>query len=201
MHRIGPEVVHNDRAVRRLFKEIGLGRRDVFYDLGCGQGRLCVIAASDFHVKRAVGLELNKARFEKATGIVRELGLSERVEIRHENFWDADLREATVLYDGLTETEEDLSEYEAKLQNNAKLVTLNLPLVGVLASQDHYPFYVMRFPFQKTRSASRWIKNVLGREASVSDFFEELQADREFYENRRVLKSVMRKRLESFEEK
>jgi SAM-dependent methyltransferase len=201
MNRIGPEVVHNDRAVRRLFSEIGVDRKDVFYDLGCGQGRLCIIAALEFHAKRSVGFELNKTRFNKAKSIVRKLSLSDRVEVTRKDFWKSDLREATVLYHGLTETEEDLSEYEAKIQKNAKLITLNLPLVGVLASENHYPFYVMSLPFRKTRSAPRWIENVLGKKASVDDFFEELRRDKDFWEDKRNLKSLMRKRFDSFEKK
>ncbi len=69
---------------------------DVVYDLGSGDGRIPIMAAQEFGA-RAVGIELNAKLCAESTRNAAELGLEETVRFRKENFFAADLREATVV--------------------------------------------------------------------------------------------------------
>jgi hypothetical protein len=172
-------------------------KQDVFYDLGCGRGQLCVVAVTEFGVKRAVGIELHKGRAEKAADHIERLGLSDRIEIRNEDFMESDLHDATIAYCGTYESEEDVSHFENELAPRSRFVTLFLPFVGVVPTAADYPFYLMETPFKKTRDASVWVSSVLFRRATVDDLFRELDTDREYRYDKRTLKLLMRKRLDN----
>jgi predicted RNA methylase len=162
---------------------------DVFFDLGCGRAQLCIIAVSEFGVKRAVGIERLKRRANIATKRIKSLGLQRQVEIRNEEFYDSDMSDATIAYNGLTEEHEDLTFYESSL------LTLSLPLVGVLPSSVDYPFYLMKIPFRKTRKASDWAQAVLSKRASLREFFKEIGDDPDYWNDIRTLKSLIAERF------
>ena len=168
----------------------------MFYDLGCGVGKLCTLAVQEFDVRKAVGIESHKGRVRKANERVRRLGLEDRVEIRNEDFFESDLKDATVTYYGLTEIDDDLPYFESHLTQGCRLVTLALPLVGVLPSGADYPFYLMKTPFQKTRDPSAWIEKVLFHKASIDGFYDELDNDYHYAYDKRAFKRMMRERFE-----
>src|SRR5260370_92734 len=141
---LGPDIALSNRSIREMLRLAKATRNDVFYDLGCGRAQLCITAVSEFGVKRAVGIERLKRRADKATNHVRSLGLQRRIEIRNEEFYDSDLSDATIAYNGLTEELRDLTFYESSLRRGCRLVTLSLPIVGVLANSVDYPFYLMK---------------------------------------------------------
>ncbi len=192
---IGPAVVHSNRNIRKMLSLAGASSRDVFYDLGCGRGQLCVIAASEFHVKRAVGIEKRRSRAEKARGCVRSLGLSGRIDIRNEDYCDSNLSDATIAYNGLVEQEGDLEFYSDTLKSGCRLVTLQLPLVGVIPDSQDYPFYLMRKPFRRTRSSATWISATLSKKSSTEEFVRELREDPDYRTDIRTLKSLMTRRF------
>lgn len=53
-----PWVPSRQRDLKRIFKLADLKKGQVFYDLGCGDGRM-VIYASDHYQARAIGLEIS----------------------------------------------------------------------------------------------------------------------------------------------
>jgi hypothetical protein len=195
LERLGPEDYQSNRHIRKLLSLAGAMKKDVFYDLGCGRGQLCVVAVTEFGVKRAVGIEMHSGRAAKAAAYIERLGLSNRIEIRNEDFMDSDIREATVAYCGSYEEEGDVERFEEELGAGSRLVTLFLPLVGVLPTAAEYPFYSMELPFKKTTDASKWISKVLFRKATEAEFFWELDTDREYRYDKKTLKQLMRKRL------
>lgn len=69
---------------------------EVLYDLGAGDGRIVIAAARDYGV-RAVGIELDARKAAEARANVRRAGLAHRVEIRQQDVFEADLREAGVV--------------------------------------------------------------------------------------------------------
>lgn len=93
MDRLGPEDYQSNRHIRKLLRLAGATKGDVFYDLGCGVGQLCVVAVTEFGVRKAVGIEMHHGRAEKAAARVKELGLSDRIEIRNEDFMESDIHD------------------------------------------------------------------------------------------------------------
>src|SRR5271157_4566047 len=116
MNRLGPEDYQSNRHIRKILHLARASKGDVFYDLGCGRGQLCVVAVAEFGVKRAVGIELHRGRAAKAAECIQELGLTDRIEIRNEDFMESDLGDATVVYSGLGEVEEDVEFFESNLK-------------------------------------------------------------------------------------
>ena len=163
MNRLGPEDYQSNRHIRKLLRLAGATKGDVFYDLGCGVGQLCVVAVTEFGVRKAVGIEMHQGRAEKAAARVRELGLSDRIEIRNEDFMESDIHDATIAYCGTYEAEDDVAHFDRELPKGARFVTLFLPFVGVVPTSADYPFYMMKTPFKTTRDLSFWTSKVLFR--------------------------------------
>ena len=195
MNRLGPEDYQSNRHIRKLLRLANATKSDVFYDLGCGRGQLCVVAVAEFGVKKAVGIEMHSGRAAKAAAYVEELGLSDRIEIRNEDFMDSDIHEATIVYCGHYEEEGDVDRFEKELGAGSRFVTLFLPFVGVVPTAADYPFYAMELPFRKTRDASLWISKVLFKRATAEEMYRELDTDREYRYDKRTFKHLMRKRF------
>jgi len=192
---LGPEDYQSNRHIRKLLALARATKRDVFYDLGCGRGQLCVVAVTEFRVKKAVGIEMHAGRARKAAAYVEQLGLSDRIEIRNEDFMDSDIGDATVVYCGHYEMEGDVARFERELAPGSRVVTLFLPLVGVLPTAADYPFYSMELPFRKTTDVSTWISKVLFRDASLDEMYRELDTDREYRYDKRAFGRLVKKRF------
>jgi SAM-dependent methyltransferase len=192
---LGPEDYQSNRHIRKLLKLARTSKRDVFYDLGCGRGQLCVVAVTEFGVAKAVGIEMHAGRAAKAARYVEKLGLSDRIEIRNEDFMDSDIHDATVVYCGTYEMEEDVAHFSAELPAGSRFITLFLPFVGVLPTASDYPFYSMKVPFSRTDDLQLWISKVLFRDASLKDLYGELDTDREYRYDKRTFRRLIEKRF------
>lgn len=195
MERLGPEDYQSNRHIRKLLNLAKTTKRDVFYDLGCGRGQLCVVAVTEFGVERAVGIEMHAGRAAKATAYVEKLGLSDRIEIRNEDFMDSDIHDATVVYCGTYEMEEDVAHFGAELPSGSRFVTLFLPFVGVLPTASDYPFYCMGVPFRTTTDMPLWISKVLFKDGTLEELYRELDTDREYRYDKRTFKQLVKKRF------
>ncbi|MBK9171212.1 MAG: class I SAM-dependent methyltransferase [Bryobacterales bacterium] len=79
-----------------MLKSAGLKQGEMLYDLGSGDGRVVITAASKFGAN-AVGVELNESLVKLATARIAELGLAQKASIIHGNALDTDLSEADVV--------------------------------------------------------------------------------------------------------
>ncbi len=86
-----PEVV-----IRRMLQLADVRENEIVYDLGCGDGRVLIIAAKEFGA-RAVGIEIRRDLYEQCVRRVRDLGLEDRVKVYHGNFFEYDLSDADVI--------------------------------------------------------------------------------------------------------
>jgi SAM-dependent methyltransferase len=83
-------------VVERMLELARVGKDDVVYDLGSGDGRI-VITAAQRHGARGVGIEINPVWVRDARAIAERLGVAERVSFRVEDLFTTDLRDATVV--------------------------------------------------------------------------------------------------------
>jgi SAM-dependent methyltransferase len=83
-------------VVAAMLRLAGVSPADVVYDLGSGDGRIPIAAARE-HGARGVGIELDARLIELARCNAREAGVEKQVEFREQDFFKADLREATVV--------------------------------------------------------------------------------------------------------
>jgi SAM-dependent methyltransferase len=94
--RGAPWVTTPRARVRKMLELAGVGPGDLVYDLGCGDGRILVIAARQFGA-RAVGIEIDPLRYLWCRALVSVLGLSERVQVIYGDFFKQDLSRADVV--------------------------------------------------------------------------------------------------------
>jgi cyclopropane fatty-acyl-phospholipid synthase-like methyltransferase len=97
---------------------------EVLYDLGCGDGRIVIMAAEEFGVT-SIGVDLNKRLVQEARKKVKSLDLYDRVEIIHGNLFDISLALADVVTMYLTTgaNEKVRPKLENELKPNARVIT------------------------------------------------------------------------------
>ena len=93
---LAPYVVTPQDVVEGILQLAEVGRADVVYDLGSGDGRI-VIAAARLHGARGVGFELDPALVRQAEDNARRAGVSHLVEFRVQDVLTVDLSPATVV--------------------------------------------------------------------------------------------------------
>ena len=84
------------KVVKEMLKLAEVGKNDVVYDLGSGDGRIVIAAARDFGAE-GVGVELDKALVAESVKIAKEAGVAEKVKFVEEDFFTVDLSNATVV--------------------------------------------------------------------------------------------------------
>lgn len=92
-----PYVPTPENVVMGMLELAKVGRDDIVYDLGSGDGRLVITAAQKFGAKRGVGIEINPGLVSKSNENARQAGVSDRVRFLQQDLFRADFREATVV--------------------------------------------------------------------------------------------------------
>jgi len=84
------------RVVRQMLRLAEVGPGDVVYDLGSGDGRIPITAAREFGA-RGVGIEIDPRLIGRAEANAIEAEVTERVQFRNEDLFEADFSDATVV--------------------------------------------------------------------------------------------------------
>ena len=75
-----------------------VGAKDVVYDLGCGDGRMVILAVKDFKAKSGVGIDLDPDLVKESKENAKRAGVEKKVEFRKGDVLDIkDLKEASVV--------------------------------------------------------------------------------------------------------
>ena len=91
-----PYVQTPHEVVAQMLRLAGVGRNDVVYDLGSGDGRLVIAAARDFGA-RGVGVEIDPRLVAQSVESARRAGVGDRVTFREHDLFQTDLADATVV--------------------------------------------------------------------------------------------------------
>jgi SAM-dependent methyltransferase len=70
---------------------------DILYDLGCGDGRIVVMAVQKFGAKAGTGIDIDPQRIQEALENARQAGVSDKARFIEKNLFDADIHDATVV--------------------------------------------------------------------------------------------------------
>lgn len=92
-----PFVPTSPQAVSAMLRLARLTPKDTVEDLGSGDGRLLFEAVRE-GAAAAVGYEIDGGLVRKSRAKAAKLGLQDRITVRHESFWQADLSHATVVF-------------------------------------------------------------------------------------------------------
>ena len=118
-------------VAEKMLELAGVGEGDVVYDLGCGDGRIVILAAKKFGA-RGVGIDFNPKRILESQAGAREAGVEDRVEFRLGDVLKAEFSDATVVTTYLlTRSNEKLRPLmEAQLKPGTLVVTHNYQVPG-----------------------------------------------------------------------
>ena len=85
------------KPILKILRFGGLSSDDIFYDLGCGDGRILMSGLFDFGVSKAVGYEVAPWPYFKALFLFKYEKIK-RVKLFRKNFLKADISQATFIY-------------------------------------------------------------------------------------------------------
>jgi predicted O-methyltransferase YrrM len=95
-----PDVVYvptPNEAVDAMLKVSKVGKNDVVFDLGSGDGRIPIMAVQKYNAARAVGIDINPERIREAEANLKAAGVGDRVRFRNEDLFEAKISDATVV--------------------------------------------------------------------------------------------------------
>lgn len=84
------------KIVRAMLELAKVGKEDVVYDLGSGDGRIPIAAARHYGA-RAIGIDIDPKLISRANANARKAGVAELVTFRNEDLFEADISGATVV--------------------------------------------------------------------------------------------------------
>lgn len=119
-----PWVPANKKDYQRIFKLANLKQDEIFYDLGCGTGRLAIYANENFQAK-TFGLEVAWPLYLICK--VRQLfSSSKNITFKFKNLYKEDLSQADVIYFfGISETVNSRlkQKLEKELKKGARVIS------------------------------------------------------------------------------
>ena len=93
---LAPYIPSPQLVVDRMLEMAHVKSGETVYDLGSGDGRILITAATKFGA-RAVGIELSPELCQTTTARIEKLGLQDRVTVLHANLLKVDLSPADVV--------------------------------------------------------------------------------------------------------
>jgi hypothetical protein len=93
---LAPFVPTPQNVVERMLEVAAVGRADIVYDIGCGDGRMVITAAKKYRA-RGVGIDIDAALIEECRAGAKREGVEKLVRFLHMDATKARLTEATVL--------------------------------------------------------------------------------------------------------
>jgi len=130
-HNLAPKVGSPEHAVEKMLEVANLKPGEIIYDLGCGDGRILIAAASKYKVK-GVGIEISDHLARTAADQVKKAGLQEQVKIIHGDFMKTDLSDANVVTLYLATAANDMlrPNLERYLKPSTRVVSYDYPIPG-----------------------------------------------------------------------
>jgi ribosomal protein L11 methylase PrmA len=134
----GPDVVYVGTAydlISKMLQMAKVQKSDLVYDLGCGDGRMLVLAAQKYGC-RAVGYDIDPVRVEESIANAKRNQVEKLVKIIQADIFTVDFKNADVIpMYLLPEMNRKLLPKLDKLKKGARIVTHNYDLDGIVADK------------------------------------------------------------------
>ena len=145
----GDDVQLTEYSFRRIFEFLDLTEKDVFYHLGCGDGKGIAIALEEFNVKKAIGIENNKEKIQQAKKLAKKKNLK-NMKLLLEDIRTAEIDDASVVLFWFTDNDiiETMMRKFENLQPGSRIVTIWGPLPGCLPGKVDFPYIINTVPFK-----------------------------------------------------
>lgn len=133
-----------EKVVAKMLQVARIQEGDVLYDLGCGDGRIVIMAAQKYGI-RAYGFDGDPARIAVSRENARIAGVDDLVRFEEKNIFDVDLSPATVVAVYLTpEVNAALIPAFKKLAPGSRIVSHDFDMEGArperswtVVAEDH----------------------------------------------------------------
>lgn len=158
----GEDVQLPDKSFREIFDFVNLDKNDIFYHLGCGDGKGVVLALKEYNVKRAVGIDNNPAKIKQASDVLNQNNLPGEVICK--DIQNTDISDATVILFWFTDEEiikHMMNKFE-ELKPGTKIITIWGPLPDCLPDKVKFPYIINQIPLKKTTSLQEQILAIFG---------------------------------------
>lgn len=83
-------------VVEAMLKMAEVGKGDMVYDLGCGDGRIVITAAQKYGA-RGVGIDIDPQLIRESNENAKAAGVADRVKFFEQDLFASDFKEATVV--------------------------------------------------------------------------------------------------------
>jgi len=137
---LAPWVPTWKKDLPRIFKLAALKPGEVFYDLGCGNGKLVLYTAKNFKVK-AIGLEIAVPLF-LICKVRQFFSQDKNLSFKFKSFYNENLNYADVIYVfGRPETLKDKFKQKLKkeLKPGSRVISYAFPIIGWLPKEISKP--------------------------------------------------------------
>jgi SAM-dependent methyltransferase len=158
-----PPVPTKPERIRKALKLVNLQPNEVVYDLGAGDGRVLLIAAREFGAK-AVGIEVGPIQCALIWLRAVASGFGDQIQVRWGNFYQADLRQADVVFVYATSKEvaKLVSHLEKQLKKGSRVVSISadFPEWEPSAFDDRDLIFVYEMPPKDGNVSSYLMKTI-----------------------------------------
>ena len=152
----------NRETARAICELAEITMSDLVYDLGCGDGTLIITAAKEYGAK-VVGIEIDPLRFLSSMIRIIFNGLSSRVAVKRENFFNTDLSKATVVVMYLIPKTLNLllPKFKKELKKGTRIVSYKYPLKLKVQKSPLRPRFAKASPGEQGFEGQAKVKNNL----------------------------------------
>ena len=91
-----PYVPTKPEVIAEMLRMANVGKDDLLYDLGCGDGRI-VIAAAQLYGTRGIGVDIDPERIKESKENAALANVTHLVQFREQDLFETDVHEATVV--------------------------------------------------------------------------------------------------------
>jgi len=138
---LAPFVPTPEKVVEKMLELAKVNKKDIIYDLGCGDGRIVVRAAEKYGA-RGIGVEIDPDRVSEARERVKKHGVEKLVDIIQEDALKIDLSPATVVTLYLTPEGNELVKpaLEKYLKSGSRVVSHGFNMRGWKPKETEYVY-------------------------------------------------------------
>lgn len=154
----GQEVQLPDSAFREMFQFSGLGKNDIFYHFGCGNGKGISIALEEFGVKKAIGIDNDEEKINLAKKLLQEKNLTNYI-LQCQDIRQSDFDDATVILFWFADQQiiDHMMNRFSLLKKGCKIITIWGPLPECLPNKVDFPYILNIVPFKKANDLKEQI--------------------------------------------
>ena len=118
-------------VVEKMLEMAEVDETDILYDLGCGDGRIVILAATKYGA-RGIGIDIDPQRIKEANAAAKKAGVEKMVEFRLADVTKVDFSKATVVSLYLLEESNELLRplFDKLLKPGTVVVSHNYPIPG-----------------------------------------------------------------------